>query len=63
MDVFLAFSHGVHRGLLKSVKFDDRLNQKPGFKFNEHEIKGVPIRIAIGPRDLKENTLEIFEEI
>ena len=43
-----------------SVKFDDRLNQKPGFKFNEHEIKGVPIRIAVGPRDLKENTIEIF---
>ena len=43
-----------------TVKFDNRLNQKPGFKFNEHEIKGVPIRIAVGPRDLKENTLEIF---
>ena len=43
-----------------TVKFDNRLNQKPGFKFNEHEIKGVPIRIAVGPRDLKENTLEMF---
>ena len=43
-----------------SVKFDIRLNQKPGFKFNEYEVKGVPIRIAVGPRDLKENTLEIF---
>ena len=43
-----------------TVKFDNRLNQKPGFKFNEHEIKGVPIRIAVGPRDLKENTIEIF---
>tara|TARA_B100000886_G_scaffold181885_1_gene124743 strand:- start:19 stop:1491 length:1473 start_codon:yes stop_codon:yes gene_type:complete len=43
-----------------TVKFDNRLNQKPGFKFNEYEIKGVPIRIAVGPRDLKENTLEIF---
>ena len=42
-----------------TAKFDNRLNQKPGFKFNEHEIKGVPIRIAVGPRDLKENTLEI----
>tara|TARA_B100001027_G_scaffold184592_1_gene136648 strand:- start:21 stop:803 length:783 start_codon:yes stop_codon:yes gene_type:complete len=43
-----------------TVKFDIRLNQKPGFKFNEYEIKGVPIRIAVGPRDLKENTIEIF---
>ena len=43
-----------------AVKYDNRLNQKPGFKFNEHEIKGVPIRIAVGPRDLNENTLEIF---
>ncbi|MBF71977.1 MAG: proline--tRNA ligase, partial [Flavobacteriales bacterium] len=43
-----------------SVKFDNRLNHKPGFKFNEHEVKGVPIRIAVGPRDLKEKSLEIF---
>ena len=43
-----------------SVKFDNRLNHKPGFKFNEHELKGVPIRIAVGPRDLKEKSLEIF---
>ncbi len=43
-----------------SIKFDNRLNYKPGFKFNEHEIKGVPIRLTVGPRDLEENTLEIF---
>ncbi len=43
-----------------SIKFDNRLNFKPGFKFNEHEIKGVPIRLTVGPRDLEENTLEIF---
>ena len=47
-------SHGF------SVKFDNRINHKPGFKFNEYEIKGVPIRIVVGPRDLKEKTLEIF---
>ena len=36
-----------------SVLFDKRDTHKPGFKFNEHEIKGVPIRIAVGPKDLK----------
>ena len=43
-----------------SVKFDNRLNHKPGYKFNEHEVKGTPIRIAVGPRDLKNKSLEIF---
>ena len=43
-----------------SVLFDKRDTYKPGFKFNEHEIKGVPIRIAIGPKDLENSTLEIF---
>lgn len=42
-----------------SVKFDDRDTQKPGWKFNEYEFKGVPIRIAIGPRDLENNCLEV----
>ena len=42
-----------------TVKFDDRDNYKPGFKFAEHEMKGVPVRIAIGPRDIENNTLEI----
>jgi len=40
--------------------FDKRDTHKPGFKFNEHEIKGVPIRIAVGPKDLENSTLEIF---
>src|SRR5699024_2827507 len=35
-----------------SVRFDDRDTHKPGWKFNEYELKGVPIRIAIGPKDL-----------
>ncbi len=43
-----------------SVLFDNRDTHKPGYKFNEHEIKGVPIRIAIGPKDLENSTLEIF---
>lgn len=42
-----------------SVKFDSRDTHKPGFKFNEYELKGVPIRIAIGPRDLKNGTVEL----
>ncbi len=42
-----------------TVKYDDRDTQKPGWKFAEHELKGVPVRIAIGPRDLENNTVEI----
>ena len=42
-----------------SVKFDKRDTHKPGFKFNEYELKGVPVRIAIGQRDLEQGTLEI----
>jgi prolyl-tRNA synthetase len=41
------------------VKYDARDTQKPGWKFNEYEFKGVPVRIAIGPRDLENNTVEI----
>ena len=41
------------------VKLDDRDTQKPGFKFAEWEFKGVPLRIAIGPRDLQNNTVEL----
>jgi prolyl-tRNA synthetase len=42
-----------------SVKYDNRDTHKPGWKFAEHELKGVPIRIAIGPRDLENGTVEI----
>ncbi len=42
-----------------SVKLDDRDTQSPGFKFAEYELKGVPVRIAIGARDVENNTLEI----
>ncbi len=42
-----------------SVKFDNRETHKPGFKFAEYELKGVPVRIAIGPRDLENKTVEV----
>ncbi|MCS7019204.1 MAG: proline--tRNA ligase [Cytophagales bacterium] len=42
-----------------SVKHDNRDTHKPGFKFAEWELKGVPLRIAIGPKDLENNTVEI----
>ena len=41
------------------VKFDKRDTHKPGWKFNEYELKGVPLRIAIGPKDLEKGTVEI----
>lgn len=47
------------RALGHSVKFDDRDTQKPGFKFAEWELKGVPVRLAIGPRDLENGTVEV----
>ena len=42
-----------------TVKYDDRDTQKPGFKFAEWELKGVPVRIAIGPKDLENGTFEV----
>jgi len=42
-----------------SVKFDDRDTHKPGWKFAEYEFKGVPVRLALGPRDLENNTVEV----
>ena len=46
-----------HIGL--SVKLDDRDTHKPGWKFAEYELKGVPVRIAIGPRDIENKTIEV----
>ena len=43
-----------------SVKFDDDDSKRSGWKFNEYEVKGVPVRIAIGPRDLENNQAELF---
>jgi prolyl-tRNA synthetase len=45
--------HGV------SVKFDTSDNQSPGFKFAEYELKGVPVRLAIGNRDMENGTIEL----
>ncbi|SHI81048.1 prolyl-tRNA synthetase [Tangfeifania diversioriginum] len=42
-----------------SVKFDDSDNKKPGWKFAEYEMKGVPVRLAMGPRDLENGTVEV----
>ncbi|MBE6341363.1 MAG: proline--tRNA ligase [Marinilabiliaceae bacterium] len=42
-----------------SVKFDDSDNKKPGWKFAEYELKGVPVRLAVGPRDLAKNEVEL----
>ncbi len=42
-----------------SVKFDDSDQKKPGWKFAEYELKGVPVRLAIGPRDLENRTVEV----
>ncbi|ELR69754.1 Prolyl-tRNA synthetase [Fulvivirga imtechensis AK7] len=42
-----------------SVKFDDRDTNTPGWKFAEYELKGVPVRMAIGPRDLENGTIEV----
>ncbi len=47
------------KGLGISVKYDDRDNQRPGFKFAEYELKGVPIRVAIGGRDMENGTVEL----
>ena len=42
-----------------SVKYDNRDTHKPGWKFNEYELKGVPVRLAIGQRDMENNTFEV----
>ncbi|WP_370431227.1 proline--tRNA ligase [Apibacter sp. wkB309] len=42
-----------------SVKFDDRTEYKPGWKFNEYELKGIPVRVTIGPKDLENKQVEI----
>src|SRR5690606_17079052 len=42
-----------------SVKYDNRDTHKPGYKFNEWESKGVPVRITVGPRDVQNNQVEL----
>ncbi len=43
-----------------SVKFDDADNKRPGFKFADYELKGVPVRLALGQRDLENGTVELM---
>ena len=43
-----------------SVKYDDADNKRPGFKFADYEVKGVPVRLAIGQRDLENGTVEVM---
>ncbi len=43
-----------------SVKYDDADNKRPGFKFADYEVKGVPVRLAIGQRDLEDGTVEVM---
>jgi prolyl-tRNA synthetase len=57
-----AKAEGIVTALRKqgfSVKFDNRDTHKPGYKFAEYEMRGVPVRIAIGPRDLENGTVEV----
>ena len=42
-----------------SYKIDDRKNHKPGWKFSEYELKGIPIRLVVGPKDIENNTIEL----
>ncbi|MDB3991553.1 proline--tRNA ligase [Schleiferiaceae bacterium] len=62
----LAAISEVAQGLMKqlrlagvTVKFDNRDTHKPGWKFNQYELQGVPIRIAIGPKDLEKGSVEV----
>lgn len=43
-----------------SVKYDDADNKRPGFKFADYELKGVPVRLAIGARDIENGTIEVM---
>ncbi len=61
-----ALLDGKVKGIVQSlkaagvrVKYDDSDNNRPGWKFAEYEMKGVPVRIAIGPRDLENNVAEV----
>ena len=51
--------HEAIKGTRISVLYDDTDNKKPGWKFSEYELKGVPVRLAMGGRDLKNNTIEV----
>lgn len=62
LDKINGIAMGIKEELEKaglSVKYDNRDTQKPGFKFADYELKGVPVRLAIGPRDAEEGTVEV----
>ena len=62
LDELLARIRPMHQGLLErgiSVKLDNRDTERPGFKFAEWEMKGVPVRLAVGMRDLDNGTVEV----
>ncbi len=62
LEAISAKVHAIREKLLAkgiSVKYDDRDTFKPGWKFAEYELKGVPVRLAIGPRDLENKTVEV----
>ncbi len=48
------------KGMGISVKYDDADNKRPGFKFADYELKGVPVRLAIGARDIENGTIEVM---
>lgn len=57
-----AYASGIMKHLQAagiSVKYDNRDTHKPGWKFAEYELKGVPVRIAIGPRDMEQGSVEV----
>lgn len=61
-EAVLQICSGIQDQLKKrgiSVKLDNRDNLSPGFKYAEHELKGIPVRIAIGPRDVQNGTVEV----
>lgn len=58
----VAYGEGILtelKGLGIRVKLDNRDNYKPGFKFAEHEAQGIPLRIAVGPRDVENGNVEL----
>ncbi len=61
-EAVLAAADEIRRDLRErgvSVRLDDREGQRPGWKFTEHEVQGVPVRLAIGPRDVQNGTVEV----
>ncbi|MGB3064617.1 proline--tRNA ligase [Sphingobacterium thalpophilum] len=59
IDVFVHQLTAELKGKDVSVKYDDRDTQRPGFKFAEWELKGVPLRVAVGTRDMQNGTVEL----